>query len=70
MMQISTKTEITAIFVKSSVIVIGRELWKILMILILKPLSYHFQETIGFDVKALFVSRPVLRVARRYKKNR
>ena len=26
---------------------------------IFKPLSYCFQETVGFDVKASFVSRPV-----------
>ena len=29
------------------------------LLLILKPLSYCFKETIGFDVKASFASRPV-----------
>ena len=29
---------------------------------IFKPLSYCFQETIGFDVRALFASRPVSRL--------
>ena len=29
---------------------------------IFKPLSYCFQETIGFDVKASFASRPVSRL--------
>ena len=32
--------------------------------LIFKPLSYCFEETIGFDVKALFASRPVSRIIR------
>ena len=32
--------------------------------LICKPLSYCFEETIGFDVKASFASRPVLRLIR------
>ena len=29
---------------------------------IFKPLRYCFQETVGFDVKASFVSRPVSRL--------
>ena len=33
---------------------------------IFKPLSYCFEETIGFDVKASFASRPVLRLIRWY----
>ena len=35
---------------------------------IFKPLSYCFKETIGFDVKALFTTRPVLRLIRWYNK--
>ena len=35
---------------------------------IFKPLSYCFEETIGFDVKASFASRPVLRLIRWYNK--
>ena len=31
---------------------------------IFKPLNYCFEETIGFDVKASFTSRPVLRLTR------
>ena len=31
---------------------------------IFKPLSYCFEETIGFDVKSSFVSRPVSRLIR------
>ena len=31
---------------------------------IFKPLSYCFEETIGFDVKASFASRPELRLIR------
>ena len=31
---------------------------------ILKPLSYCFEETIGFDVKASFASRPESRLIR------
>ena len=31
---------------------------------VLKPLSYCFEETIGFDVKASFASRPVSRLIR------
>ena len=31
---------------------------------IVKPLSYYFKETIGFDVKASFASRPVSRLVR------
>ena len=30
-------------------------------VVIFKPLSYCFEETIGFDVKASFASRPVSR---------
>ena len=37
-------------------------------LLIFKPLSYCFEETIGFDVKASFVSRPVSRLIRWYNK--
>ena len=33
---------------------------------IFKPLSYCFEETIGFDVKASFVSRPESRLIRWY----
>ena len=33
---------------------------------IFKHLSYFFEETIGFNVNALFVSRPVLRLIRWY----
>ena len=29
---------------------------------IFKPLSYYLEETIGFDVKALFARSPVLRL--------
>ena len=32
--------------------------------LIFKPLSYCFEEAIGFDVKASFVGRPVSRLIR------
>ena len=35
---------------------------------IFKPLSYCFQETIGFDVKASFASRPVSRLISWYNK--
>ena len=31
---------------------------------IFKPLSYCFEETIGFDVKASFASRPLWRLIR------
>ena len=34
--------------------------------LIFKPLSYCFEETIGFEAKASFASRPDLRLIRRY----
>ena len=33
---------------------------------IFKPLSYRFRETIGFDVKSSFESRPVSRLIRWY----
>ena len=33
-------------------------------VVIFKPLSYCFKETIGFDVKASFASRPVSRLIR------
>ena len=33
---------------------------------IFKPISYCFEETIGFDVKASFASRPVSRLIRWY----
>ena len=33
---------------------------------IFKPLSNCFEETIGFDVKALFVGRPISRLIRSY----
>ena len=36
--------------------------------LIFKPLSYCFEETIGFEVKASFASRPVSRLIRWYNK--
>ena len=36
---------------------------------IFKPLSYCFEETIGFDVKASFASRPVSRLIRSYNKS-
>ena len=36
--------------------------------LLFKPLSYCFQEAIGFDVKASFASRPVSRKIRFYNK--
>ena len=35
---------------------------------IFKPLSYRFEETIGFDVKVSFAFRPVLRLIRWYNK--
>ena len=35
---------------------------------IFKPLSYCFEKTIGFDVKASFASRPVSRLIRWYNK--
>ena len=35
---------------------------------IFNPLSYCFKEMIGFDVKASFASRPVLRLTRWYNK--
>ena len=35
---------------------------------IFKPLSYCFEETIGFDVKASFACRPVSRLIRWYNK--
>ena len=35
---------------------------------IFKPLSYCFEETIGFDVKASFASRPVSCLIRLYNK--
>ena len=37
-------------------------------ILLFKPLSYCFERTIGFDVKASFASRPVSRLIRFYNK--
>ena len=36
--------------------------------IIFKPLSYCFEETIGFDVKVSFASRPASRLIRRYNK--
>ena len=36
--------------------------------LLFKPLHYCFQETIGFNVKALFTSRPASRLIRFYNK--
>ena len=36
--------------------------------LLFKLLSYCFKETIGFDVKASFTSRPVSRLIRFYNK--
>ena len=36
-------------------------------VVIFKPLSYCFKETIGFDVKASFASRPLSHLIRRYK---
>ena len=36
--------------------------------LLFKPLSCCFKETIGFDVKASFASRPVSRLIRFYNK--
>ena len=36
--------------------------------LLFKPLSYCFEEIIGFDIKALFASRPVSRQIRFYDK--
>ena len=35
---------------------------------VFKPLSYCFEETIGFHVKASFASRPVSRLIRWYNK--
>ena len=35
---------------------------------IFKPVSYFFEETIGFDVKAPFASRPLLPLLRSYNK--
>ena len=34
----------------------------IIQFAIFKPLSYCFEETIGFDVKASFASRPLSRL--------
>ena len=39
----------------------GLNLWET-QFLMFKPLSYCFEETIGFDVKASFASRPVSRL--------
>ena len=39
-----------------------------LQVVIFKPLSYFFEETIEFDVKVSFVSRPVSRLIRWYNK--
>ena len=36
--------------------------WESMQFVIFKPLSYCFKETIGFDVKASFASRPVSRL--------
>ena len=35
-------------------------------LVIFKPLRYYFEETIGFDVKASFASRPVSRLIKWY----
>ena len=35
---------------------------------ILKALSHCFEETIGFDIKTSFASRPLSRLIRRYNK--
>ena len=35
---------------------------------IFKPLSHCFEETIGFDVKSSFASRPMSRLIRSYNK--
>ena len=42
--------------------------FSILQFVIFKPLSYSFKETIGFDVKASFTSRPVSRLISWYNK--
>ena len=36
--------------------------WESVQFVIFKPLRYCFKETIGFDVKASFASRPVSRL--------
>ena len=40
----------------------------IVQLVIFKSLSYCFEEAIGFDVKASFVSRPLSRLIRWYNK--
>ena len=37
-------------------------------LVIFKPLTYYFEETIGFDVNVSFSSRPVSRLIRWYNK--
>ena len=41
-----------------------------IQLVIFEPLSYYFEETIGFDVKALFASHPVSCLIRWYKKRK
>ena len=40
------------------------DLEKLIQFITFKPLSYRFEETIGFDVKASFASRPESRLTR------
>ena len=39
-------------------------LFSVYQLVIFKPLSYCFEETIGFDVKASFARGPVLRLSK------
>ena len=45
--------------IKIKVFIIGNKVRVRIQFVIFKPLSYCFEETIGFDVKASFASRPV-----------
>ena len=46
----------------------GKKYIDIYKFVIFKPLSYCFEETIGFEVKASFASRPLSRLIRLYSK--
>ena len=48
--------------------ILNLQTYRLIQFVIFKPLSYCFEETIGFDVKASFASRPVSRLISCYNK--
>ena len=55
-------------FIKSISSFDWNEKSEIIQFVVFKPLSYYFEETIGFDAKASFTSRPVSRLISWYNK--